>query len=375
MSTVANITFRTLEDAVESGTPSTLFLGSPDLIKNANGDLLMSYDEFGSGASTNGSGYYDQWRIARRPNASTTWTADYANKTGLYFARFLRVEDTEDLFLLGVSAQRGDVVICKSTDHGATWAAPVTLKSNLGGIGYTTAPVPVAVDRGEFVVAIEYSNASLYAPQEVMIGRCSVTADPTVSGNWTWGSHYTRVLADYPLGGSTAWGVLEGNMLMNGEQLEYWGRISPDSGANHGTKILRADVIGTELSNVRYETFYGGHSKFWIQADPDGFGFWAACNNMPTVDGEDRRTHLFLHWANSLETLSRDFDSTAVCKLVESSNGQYANQGFQYPSLLFDGDDLLVAIRTGWNGANSYHNSNRLQVATVSNYRDLIPLS
>ena len=42
--------------------------------------------------------------------------------------------------------------------------------------------------------------------------------------------------------------------------------------------------------------------------------------------------------------------------------------GFQYPSFLFDGDDILAVSRTAVNGAESFHNANFITFHRIRNY-------
>ena len=44
--------------------------------------------------------------------------------------------------------------------------------------------------------------------------------------------------------------------------------------------------------------------------------------------------------------------------------------GFHYVDWIFDGADIVYAIRTGYRGANSYHNANRLTTKRLSDYAD-----
>ena len=45
--------------------------------------------------------------------------------------------------------------------------------------------------------------------------------------------------------------------------------------------------------------------------------------------------------------------------------------GFHYVDWIFDGADILYAIRTGYRGSNSFHNANRMTVKRVTNYTQL----
>ena len=46
--------------------------------------------------------------------------------------------------------------------------------------------------------------------------------------------------------------------------------------------------------------------------------------------------------------------------------------GFHYVDWTFAGSDMLLAIRTGYRGSNSFHNANRLTVLRLSNYSRFI---
>lgn len=43
--------------------------------------------------------------------------------------------------------------------------------------------------------------------------------------------------------------------------------------------------------------------------------------------------------------------------------------GFHYVDWVFDGPDILYAVRTGYRGSNSFHNANRMTVKRVVDYR------
>ena len=42
--------------------------------------------------------------------------------------------------------------------------------------------------------------------------------------------------------------------------------------------------------------------------------------------------------------------------------------GFQYVDWIFDGADILYAVRASYRGSNTYHNANRLAVKRIRNY-------
>ena len=58
--------------------------------------------------------------------------------------------------------------------------------------------------------------------------------------------------------------------------------------------------------------------------------------------------------------------------LYDDSGLEYVDSvrltGFQYVDWIFDGADILYAVRASYRGANTYHNANRLAVKRIRNY-------
>ena len=48
-----------------------------------------------------------------------------------------------------------------------------------------------------------------------------------------------------------------------------------------------------------------------------------------------------------------------------------AETGLQYVDFRFHGEDIIGAVRAGYNGSVSFHNANRLLAIRVQNHRDL----
>jgi hypothetical protein len=56
-----------------------------------------------------------------------------------------------------------------------------------------------------------------------------------------------------------------------------------------------------------------------------------------------------------------------------SSQDSIRYTGFHYVDWQFDGaDDIIMAVRTAYRGANSYHNSNRLTYKRIANWKKLL---
>jgi hypothetical protein len=46
--------------------------------------------------------------------------------------------------------------------------------------------------------------------------------------------------------------------------------------------------------------------------------------------------------------------------------------GFQYVDWVFDGEDILYAVRAAYRGGNQYHNSNRILFGRILRWRSLL---
>ena len=63
--------------------------------------------------------------------------------------------------------------------------------------------------------------------------------------------------------------------------------------------------------------------------------------------------------------------------LLQDDSGLPYNQsieltGFQYPDWQFDGEDIICLVRTAYDGAHNFHDSNRITFHRIKNFRRLI---
>ena len=49
--------------------------------------------------------------------------------------------------------------------------------------------------------------------------------------------------------------------------------------------------------------------------------------------------------------------------------------GFQYPSFVFDGDDILLQVRTATNGSHNFHDGNYSVFHVIPRFRGLLEQS
>jgi len=116
----------------------------------------------------------------------------------------------------------------------------------------------------------------------------------------------------------------------------------------------------------------GGNSKFTIRRDNETGLYITLSNNVTDLEYVGMRNILTLSY-------SKDLINWVVAPqaLLSDDTGfpwEYSVMftGFHYVDWQFDGDDIFYAIRTGYRGANSYHNSNRLTVKWLNNFRHVL---
>ena len=67
-----------------------------------------------------------------------------------------------------------------------------------------------------------------------------------------------------------------------------------------------------------------------------------------------------------------EIDSHAVSDTGLSAEQSLIQTGFHYPDWIVDGDDLLCLVRTAYRGAVNAHDSNRITLKRVTNFRQLV---
>lgn len=130
-------------------------------------------------------------------------------------------------------------------------------------------------------------------------------------------------------------------------------------------------------NNLVFETYVSGPfgtSKFVVRQH-NGSGAYYALSTDVTPEAAaagliGARNHLVL-------ATSADLRVWRTCTTVlEDDTGFVANDsvkytGFEYPDWIFDGSDIIVAVRTAYRGAVSSGSSNRLTTKRVEGFASL----
>ena len=168
-------------------------------------------------------------------------------------------------------------------------------------------------------------------------------------------------------------GWLEGNLIEAPDgSLKYMTRIhlaQPNKAA-----ILDVSDDGSRLS-FDYASgiidFPGGHSRFIPRKDPVTGLYFTLTNYVDNPDYFCERHELDL-------AVSEDLRNWRMIKQIlkdDTGMSEFFSAhltGFQYVDWLFDGDDIEFVCRTGYRGAHTFHDSNRITYHRIPGFRKLL---
>ena len=361
----------------QSPDPASVYLGSPSIARLPEGDLVVSHDLFGPSSPKDVYGRECRTRIFRSADEGAHWDCiaqiDGAFWSGLFVHR-------EALYLLGSSAQYGDLVIRRSLDGGRSWTEPKDEESGLlwrGGPGreppnYHTAPVPVLVHGGRIWRAFEDNETGRWPTGfRALVISAAEDADLLRSDSWTATPRLTYDPRWNPPGFSSQTGWLEGNVVADPEGA-LWNilRVNSTPEVNWAVR-LRISPDGQELYGDPGSMFFrfpGGMSKFSIRSDPPSGLYWTLSNEVIHPRNPTQRNFLALfcssdlwHWERCAVLLWKPEPPDRI--------GQESRIGFQYVDWLIEDEDLLFVSRTAYKGAHNFHDANYVTFHRMPNFR------
>ncbi len=345
------------------------YVGSPGIAILSDGAYLAKCDEFGPGTAEHRRA---RSFVFRSEDRGRTWQP-VATIDGLFWANVF--EHRGAAYLLGTTKHHGDVVIMRSTDGGRTWTDPKDSKTGLLLVGeYHTAPMPMLVHAGRIWRAVEDASngkkwGARYSP---FVMSAPVDADLLDAAAWSRSNHIRRDPSW--LGGKfEAW--LEGNAVLTPA-----GDIVDILRMHHGGEGGKAAVVRISDDGKRAEfdpqrdivDFPGGAKKFTIRYDEKSKAYWALTNPvMPRHAGKRNAGSI----RNTLALMRSTDLVNWEMRCILLYHVDTARHGFQYPDWVFDGDDMIAAIRTayddGLGGAHNAHDANMLTFHRFANFRDL----
>jgi len=137
--------------------------------------------------------------------------------------------------------------------------------------------------------------------------------------------------------------------------------------------IVKVDEEGRRVSfdpATGFIDFPGAMTKFIIRKDDSTGTYWTLSS--PNIDPSfvNQRNVLAIYNSTDLLTWHRRatlLEDDSGLSLEESA----AVTGFQYAGWQFKGADIPYVLRTAYDGAHNYHDSNRITFHRVKNFRNL----
>lgn len=370
-----------------TGASVYAFAGTGGLLRLDNGDLLCTSDTFGVGSGNN------KTLVHKSTGNGASWEQLGSTITGLLWPTPFKVGST--LYMLGTttdgsSAGVGQIVIAKSTNDGASWAlTTISTGAVISNAGmWHLSKVRATLERdGKLFFPVERGDLSSNGvvssngrPRWVSVISFDLADDPTDPANWEWSNEIDA--ADYrtPFGLSiTAHEAIE-CQFVEGEAVYLYSRIT---WAQIGSGVFDFDP-GTNTLAIYGpdDTADFGECAFHPVKLPEGG--YVVLGNADSSAGQKR--HKLAMWYSP----SGDPGSWVLCDTGTAlpnmgvfnagnpgaGSAYNGNEGVQYPHALIDSenpDDLIFASRTAFNGAHTYHNTNRITFHRLANFRNYLP--
>ena len=317
------------------------YLCSPSLVKTPTGRLIAGMDVFGPSMGQNTTLLFSS------DDDGESWHY-LCDLYPFYWSCLFYHQNA--VFILGLTTEYGNLQISRSTDDGHTWEAPTTIMygSNLlcatGGI--SREPMHLTEYQGRLYTTIAYGGWKIggHLPGVLSI---PADADPMKAESWTC-SEFLPFEGRWAEESGTKGDSIEGNFVIasDGELYDYmrWKRgemLRLHVRADDPDLAPEYDCIEpAPVSNSMFRIFTHNQKYYLI-------------TNRKSRTYEDYlRNVLSLYESTDLK------EYTHIRDIVNFEDEDPRKFGFQYPAFAVDGETLYVTIRSAFNNANSFHNSN-----------------
>lgn len=330
------------------------FLCSPSIARLSDGTLIAGMDVYGGRMAQN------LMILFSSSDDGRTW--QYLTDLYPFYWGSLFVHRGA-LYVLGLTTEYGNLQISRSTDGGKTWELPTILLygSNVlcANGGMHRAPMHVVPYGGRLYTTCEYGCWAMHSHLPAVLS-VDENADLMCADNWV----YTGFL---PFTGKWAaectpqGNTMEGNVVLAPDG-ELYNILRWSKGK---ALVLKMDKTDPEASLEYVSLIDMPVSSSMFRILPYKSGYILVTNRLkptsyPTPEEENPyRYMLSLYRSDDL----RHWDF--LTDLIDGSDLPPKLTGFQYPSPVLCGDTLYLTIRSAYNGADSFHNSNTILFTRV----------
>jgi hypothetical protein len=240
---------------------------------------------------------------------------------------------------------------------------------------YHCAPMPI-VDHGcRIFRAFEDNFSGQWAYFKSFVISAPSGSDLLKASSWRMTNQvpYDRENDPPEYGPETA-GWLEGNVVVGPD-----GEVRNFLRVNSVPIVNKAAIARVSLDGRRMEfdpatgfiDFPGGMTKFTIRMDQNTGRYLTLTNEVINPRNPWQRNHLVLassddmvHWRRDRVLLYVHQDENLVKKQCKI--------GFQYVDWIFDGEDILLLVRTSYRGAHNFHDANHITYHRLNKYEKLL---
>lgn len=311
------------------------YLCSPSIVRTPKGNLLASMDLFEGNNSQNVT------LVFRSEDDGKSW--HYVTDIMPCFWGSLFEHDGK-VWMIATSHEYGDLMIGYSEDDGNTWSEPAVILRG-ASVGHTCisggahkAPMPVIKSNGRIWTAFEYGGWHCPGKFSNMVISADEKSDISLSSSWSISEPVNISPEDGAMPVS-----IEGNVVETpeGEVVNIL-RYAPNKAT-----VFKADCESPDAP-LEFEgicKFPMAHTKFEIRRHVSGW-YYSVGNTYPA------RTRAAIYKSKDLKNWE------FVYEVANYNNLNASEVGFQYPSFIFDGDEMLITIRTAFNLAHNFHDAN-----------------
>ncbi len=328
------------------------YLCSPSIARVKSGKLIASMDVYGAEMAQNLMILF----YSEDDGASWHYLTDLYP---FYWGYLFTCKDV--LYVLGFTTEYGNLQIACSHDEGNTWSAPVTLfygsnyMSDYGGCH--RAPMHFTEHKGRMYTSMEYGCWKMHSHLPGVLSM-DANADPMIPENWTM-SNLLPFEGKWKEDAVTQADTIEGNMVVlpdgNLYNIMRWKK---------GEFLkLRVNTTNAEapLQYVSIDKAPVSNSMFRIIPHKDKYILVTNRINSRT-EGE---AWSYRNILSIYETV--DFkDYTFISDIVSFEDQDPNKHGVQYPAFIKEEDTLYLSIRSAFNNADDFHNSNYMLFAKVN---------
>jgi autotransporter-associated beta strand protein len=336
------------------------YVSDPSILVLSNGHYLAAHALFGSGSgsSTNG-----RTSIFRSTNQGVTWSKVNGGNDLTGILRGSLFEQGGAVYLLGANkdTEGNFPVISKSTNNGSTWSAPLSL-APLGAVATPDNALTV--------------NGRLWLASSTRAFSFATSADPLLAASWSSPGGFPASTNSWLAG--TGFNTTD-NFIGEGQISHSPGEglvILPKVRLLSYTALARVNPVSGLVSFDPDRDFVplpGGEKKFGVRYDPVSGKYFILSNPiLPADTGSTIARDLIRNTAAVFS--STDLRNWKLEKIfLYTANINY--EGFQYFNFEFDGNDIVLVSRTGFDvGGNRPprgHDSNLLTFHRIPNFRNL----